>query len=71
MTLSKVQVYLEIVNKYGLADKGEEKKVSEANDEDKPSKYSSDLFTSCMNSWYDHVNTWSNLYAEFIRKHQR
>jgi hypothetical protein len=41
--------------------------VSEANDEDKPSKYSSDLFTSCMNSWYEYVNTWSNLYGEFIR----
>jgi hypothetical protein len=41
--------------------------VSKANDEDKPSKYSSDLFTSCMNSWYEYVNTWNNLYAEFIR----
>jgi hypothetical protein len=20
-----------------------------------------------MNSWYEYVNTWSNLYAEFIR----
>jgi hypothetical protein len=41
--------------------------VSKSNDEDKPSKYSSDLFTSYMNSWYEYVNTWSNLYAEFIR----
>jgi hypothetical protein len=41
--------------------------VSKANDEDKTSKYSSDLFTLYMNSWYEYVNTWSNLYAEFIR----
>jgi hypothetical protein len=41
--------------------------MSKANDEDKSSKYSSDLFTLYMNSWYEYVNTWSNLYAEFIR----
>lgn len=41
--------------------------MSKANDEDKSSKYSSDLFTLYMNSWYEYVNMWSNLYAEFIR----
>jgi hypothetical protein len=24
-----------------------------------------------MNSWYEYVNTWSNLYAEFIRNTSR
>jgi hypothetical protein len=40
---------------------------SEANKAEKPSNYSSDLFTSYMNSWYEYVNVWSNMYAEFLR----
>jgi hypothetical protein len=38
--------------------------MSEANKE----KIPSDLFTLCMNSWYEYVNAWNNMYTEFIRK---
>jgi hypothetical protein len=37
--------------------------MSEANKE----KIPSDLFTLFMNSWYEYVNAWNNMYAEFIR----
>jgi hypothetical protein len=37
--------------------------MSEANKE----KIPSDLFTLCMNSWYEYVNAWNNMYTEFIR----
>ena len=37
--------------------------MSEANKQEK----SYDLFTSCMNSWYEYVNSWSNMYTEFLR----
>lgn len=40
---------------------------SEANKEEKPSNYSSDLFALYMNSWYEYVNAWSNMYTEFLR----
>jgi hypothetical protein len=40
---------------------------SAANKEKKPPNYSSDLFTSYMNSWYEYVNAWNNMYAEFLR----
>jgi hypothetical protein len=41
--------------------------VSEANKEEKPSNYSSNLSASYMNSWYEYVNARSNMYAEFLR----
>jgi hypothetical protein len=41
--------------------------VSKANKEDNPSYYPSNLFTLYMNSWNEYINTWSNIYAEFIR----
>ena len=25
------------------------------------------MYTSYMNSWYDYVNTWNNMYAEYVR----
>ena len=31
------------------------------------SEASKDLFTLCMNSWYEYVNAWNNMYNEFIR----
>jgi hypothetical protein len=37
--------------------------MSEANKE----KIPSDLFTLCMNSWYEYVNAWNNMYTELIR----
>ena len=37
--------------------------MSEANKEEK----SYDLFTSCMNSWYEYVNACNSMYAEYIR----
>jgi hypothetical protein len=40
---------------------------SKANKEEKPSDYSSDLLALYMNSWYEYVNAWSNMYAEFLR----
>jgi hypothetical protein len=46
-----------------LAEKRRNKRVPEANKE----KKSYDLFTSCMNSWYEYVNAWSNMYTEFLR----
>jgi hypothetical protein len=27
----------------------------------------SDLFTSYMNLWYEYVNAWNSMYAEYIR----
>lgn len=33
----------------------------------KKEEKSYDLYTSYMNSWYDYVNTWNNMYAEYIR----
>jgi hypothetical protein len=44
-----------------------EERVFEANKE----KIPSDLFTLCMNSWYEYVNAWNNMYTEFIKTHQR
>ena len=41
--------------------------MSEANTEDKLSNYSSDLFSTCMDSWYDYTNLCSSIYAEYIR----
>jgi hypothetical protein len=41
--------------------------MSEANTEEKLSNYSSDLFSTCMDLWYDYTNLCSSIYAEFIR----
>jgi hypothetical protein len=38
-----------------------------ANKEEWLSSYPSDLFTSYMKSWYEYVNAWNMMYAEFIR----
>jgi hypothetical protein len=35
--------------------------------EAKKEKISSDLFTLCINSWYEYVNAWNNMNTEFIR----
>ena len=37
--------------------------MSKANKEEK----SNDLFTYYMNLWYDYVNAWNSMYAEYIR----
>jgi hypothetical protein len=37
--------------------------MSEANKE----KIPSDLFTLCMNSWYEYINAWNIMYTDFIR----
>jgi hypothetical protein len=47
----------------GLAEKGRNKKVPEANKEEKPY----DPFTYYMNLWYDYVNACNSMYAEYIR----
>lgn len=41
--------------------------MSKTSKEEKPSDYSSNLFALYMNSWYEYVNAWSNMYAEFLR----
>jgi hypothetical protein len=30
-------------------------------------KESNDLFTYYMNLWYDYVNAWNSMYAEYVR----
>jgi hypothetical protein len=37
--------------------------MSEANKE----KIPSDLFTLCINSWYEYINAWNIMYTDFIR----
>jgi hypothetical protein len=44
-----------------LSKKGEER--MEANKK----KESNDLFTYYMNLWYDYVNAWNSMYAEYVR----
>ena len=41
--------------------------MSEANKEEKLSNYSSDLFSTYMDSWYNYANLCSTMYAEFTR----
>jgi hypothetical protein len=35
--------------------------------EAKKEKIFSDLFTLCMNSWYEYINAWNIMYTDFIR----
>ena len=35
--------------------------------EAKKAKISSDLFTLCINSWYEYINAWNIMYTDFIR----
>ena len=44
-----------------LTEKGREKRM----DPNKQDFF--DLFTSYMNLWYEYVNAWNSMYAEYIR----